>query len=75
MRGRLGAGHASRTAVSASDAHLSIGRSSLLATALMVLNGVDPDTAWRLLEQARGLAVPHTAEQREWPRRLLRETS
>jgi protein-tyrosine phosphatase len=51
-----------------------IGRSSLLAAALMVLNAVDPDTAWRRLEQARGIAVPDTAEQRDWPRKLLRET-
>ncbi|GAA2087143.1 hypothetical protein GCM10009780_28340 [Actinomadura alba] len=51
-----------------------IGRSSLLAAALMVLNAVDPDTAWHGLEQARGLAVPDTAEQRDWPLKLLRET-
>lgn len=43
-----------------------IGRASLLAAALLILNGVDPETAWSRLEQARGLAVPDTAEQREW---------
>jgi hypothetical protein len=32
----------------------------------MILNGIDPDAAWRRLEQARGLAVPDTTEQREW---------
>ncbi|MEU8924323.1 tyrosine protein phosphatase [Kitasatospora sp. NPDC048545] len=42
------------------------GRSSLLAAALLILNGVDPDTAWDRIERARGLAVPDTAEQREW---------
>ncbi|MFJ9448299.1 hypothetical protein ACIRRH_41785 [Kitasatospora sp. NPDC101235] len=48
-----------------------IGRSSLLAAALLVLNGVDPDTAWKHIERARGLAVPDTAEQREWTTELL----
>ncbi|MFE5587156.1 protein-tyrosine phosphatase family protein [Kitasatospora sp. NPDC056531] len=42
-----------------------IGRSSLLAAALLILNSVDPDTSWRQIERARGLAVPDTAEQRE----------
>jgi protein-tyrosine phosphatase len=42
-----------------------IGRASLLAAALLVLNGVDHDTAWNRLEQARGLAVPDTPEQRD----------
>ncbi|WP_371502383.1 tyrosine protein phosphatase [Kitasatospora sp. NBC_00374] len=46
-----------------------IGRASLLAAALLVINGVEPDTAWSRLEQARGLAVPDTAEQREWTAR------
>ncbi|MGA5817555.1 tyrosine protein phosphatase [Kitasatospora sp. NPDC094028] len=43
-----------------------IGRSSLLAAALLILNGADPDTAWARIERARGLAVPDTAEQRQW---------
>ncbi|MEU3554682.1 hypothetical protein [Streptomyces fragilis] len=43
-----------------------IGRASLLAAALLVLNGVDPETAWARIEQARGLAVPDTPEQRGW---------
>ncbi|WP_241672346.1 tyrosine protein phosphatase [Streptomyces sp. IB2014 016-6] len=49
-----------------------IGRASLLAAALLILNGVDPETAWSHLEQARGLAVPDTAEQREWTLKLLK---
>jgi hypothetical protein len=32
----------------------------------MILNGIDPDTAWHRLGQARGLAVPDTTEQRRW---------
>nr|WP_218025232.1 dual specificity protein phosphatase family protein [Nocardia jejuensis] len=52
-----------------------IGRASLLAAALLVINHTDPDTAWNRLEQARGLTVPDTPEQRAWtdalPRRPL----
>lgn len=48
-----------------------IGRASLLAAALLILNGTQPDVAWSRLEQARGLAVPDTAEQREWTWGLL----
>lgn len=47
-----------------------IGRSSLLAAALLILSGVDPDTAWSQIERARGLTVPDTAEQREWTMEL-----
>ncbi|MFC8825267.1 tyrosine protein phosphatase [Streptomyces sp. NPDC057137] len=47
-----------------------IGRASLLAAALLILGGTDQDTAWAALEKARGLAVPDTAEQREWTLRL-----
>ena len=43
-----------------------IGRSSLLAAALLVLGGTDPDAAWGAIGRARGLAVPDTAEQRAW---------
>ncbi|GAA2001826.1 tyrosine protein phosphatase [Nocardiopsis rhodophaea] len=43
-----------------------IGRASLLGAALLILNGVDPDTAWSRLEHARGLPVPDTPEQRQW---------
>ncbi|GGV35767.1 hypothetical protein GCM10010495_60950 [Kitasatospora herbaricolor] len=59
-----------------------IGRSSLLAAALLVLGGADPDTvlggadpdtAWHRIERARGLAVPDTAEQRERPTALLEQ--
>ncbi len=43
-----------------------IGRASLLAAALLVLEGVDPDEAWRRLTHARGQRVPDTDEQRRW---------
>jgi protein-tyrosine phosphatase len=52
-----------------------IGRASLLAAALLTLNGNNPDAAWHQLEQARGLTVPDTEEQREWTNALVALTS
>jgi protein-tyrosine phosphatase len=43
-----------------------IGRSSLLAASLLVLDGVDPADAWQLISDARGVPVPETDEQRAW---------
>ncbi|MFD5560771.1 protein-tyrosine phosphatase family protein [Kitasatospora griseola] len=43
-----------------------IGRSSLLAVSVLILDGMDADTAWERLAHARGLPVPDTAEQRAW---------
>jgi protein-tyrosine phosphatase len=43
-----------------------IGRSSLLAASLMVLNGMVPDEAWRRISEARGCTVPETTAQRDW---------
>lgn len=48
-----------------------IGRASLLAASVLVLNGMPPDDAWTRLEQARGLAVPDNPAQRAWPNALL----
>ena len=47
-----------------------IGRSSLIAAALLVMSGRTPDDAWYEISQARGLAVPDTLAQREWVERL-----
>lgn len=47
-----------------------IGRSSLLAAAVLVLNGLPAEEAWDALQGARGLPVPDTAEQRAWPAQL-----
>ena len=55
----------------ATHCRFGIGRASLLAAALLVLGGVEPDVAWHQLERARGLAVPDTAEQRQWTSKLL----
>ncbi len=50
-----------------------IGRSGLLAVALLVVSGVEPETALRLVSAARGLTVPETLEQREWVVKLARQ--
>jgi protein tyrosine phosphatase (PTP) superfamily phosphohydrolase (DUF442 family) len=47
-----------------------IGRASLLAAGILVLNGLAHDQAWDQLEQARGLTVPDTPAQRDWPNQL-----
>ncbi|WP_431682847.1 protein-tyrosine phosphatase family protein [Kitasatospora sp. KL5] len=52
-----------------------IGRSSLLAAALLVLDGTAPDTAWERIERARGLTVPDTPAQRAWPAGPLRQAT
>jgi len=40
---------------------------------LLIMTGVDPDTAFQRLSAARGCAVPETAEQREWIRKFAQE--
>jgi protein-tyrosine phosphatase len=43
-----------------------IGRSSLLAAALLVATGADPYEAFKRIEEVRGTPVPDTREQRAW---------
>lgn len=43
-----------------------IGRSSLLAAAVLTLEGVAADEAWRRISEARGLPVPDTEAQRRF---------
>jgi len=43
-----------------------IGRSSLLAAAVMVREGLGPDDAWERISAARGYPVPDTEVQRAW---------
>jgi protein-tyrosine phosphatase len=43
-----------------------IGRSSLVAAALLVRAGVAADDAWARIAAARGVPVPETDEQRRW---------
>lgn len=49
---------------------IGIGRASLLAAGVLVLDGAAPDDAWRRIAAARGLDVPDTDEQRHWIERL-----
>jgi protein-tyrosine phosphatase len=43
-----------------------IGRSSLVAGAVLVQLGADPDEAWATISAARGVPVPETEEQRRF---------
>jgi protein-tyrosine phosphatase len=43
-----------------------VGRSSLVAAALLVMRGSTPETAWHQVACARGVPVPETDEQRYW---------
>ncbi|MEV7342312.1 tyrosine protein phosphatase [Streptomyces sp. NPDC093544] len=50
-----------------------IGRSSLIAVSLLILDGITPEAAWVSMERARG--VPDTEEQRAWTLELFRVVS
>lgn len=43
-----------------------VGRTGLVATCLLVKNGMSPGAAVEAISSARGVAVPETAEQRDW---------
>jgi protein-tyrosine phosphatase len=43
-----------------------VGRSSLIAAALLVIRGSTPEAAWHRVAYARGVPVPETDEQRDW---------
>jgi protein-tyrosine phosphatase len=47
-----------------------IGRSSVMAAAVLVSSGSDPAAALSAIEKARGLPIPDTDAQREWIKRL-----
>jgi protein-tyrosine phosphatase len=51
----------------------SIGRSAVLAAALLCSFGSSADAAFAQIEHCRGCAVPDTEEQREWVRRFSRQ--
>lgn len=53
----------------------SIGRSALLAAALMVLFGISPSVAFQQLSKVRGLEVPETDEQRSWIENFAEESA
>jgi protein-tyrosine phosphatase len=43
-----------------------VGRSALVAAALLVIRGSTPEAAWHRVAYARGVPVPETDEQRDW---------
>src|SRR6185295_7400608 len=47
-----------------------LGRSPLIAAALLVLGGMSAEEAFKRISDARGCRVPETTEQEEWVRRL-----
>jgi protein-tyrosine phosphatase len=51
-----------------------IGRSSLLAAALLLREGLNPCQAWERIATARGLSVPDTDQQRTWLDQLAHQT-
>jgi protein-tyrosine phosphatase len=51
-----------------------IGRSSMMAAAVMIAKGVEPAAALLAIERARGLPIPDTDAQRDWVLNLKRPT-
>jgi protein-tyrosine phosphatase len=51
----------------------SIGRSGMIAAALLVMSGFEPLEAIACVTNARGLPVPETEAQREWVIELAQE--
>ena len=45
---------------------MGVGRSSLIAAAVLVAEGTSPTTAWERVAEARGMSVPDTEVQRRW---------
>ncbi len=43
-----------------------IGRSSLIAACVLAVLGINPETAFQLIEKSRGCEVPDTPEQERW---------
>lgn len=48
-----------------------VGRSALLAASVLVVGGIEPETAWARIQTARGCPVPDTPQQRAWVARLF----
>ena len=49
---------------------MGIGRSALIASAILVTQGLSTEAAFELVEAARGRTVPDTQEQIEWVQRF-----
>lgn len=46
-----------------------IGRSSMIAASVLTHTGISANTAFQLIQNARGCPVPDTEEQRQWVKR------
>jgi protein-tyrosine phosphatase len=51
---------------------MGIGRSSMVAAAVLMARGTNAPDAWAAVASARGLDVPDTAQQRQWVERSMR---
>jgi protein-tyrosine phosphatase len=49
-----------------------LGRLALLTACLLVRSGLELDAAWAAITVSRGVSVPDTPEQRQWPARFAR---
>jgi protein-tyrosine phosphatase len=52
-----------------------IGRSGIIAAAMLILEGATPQEALKRVSTARGLPVPETAEQKDWVKRFAERES
>jgi protein-tyrosine phosphatase len=50
-----------------------IGRSSVMAAAVLIANGITPAAALSAIEKARGLPIPDTDAQRDWVMKLQKQ--
>lgn len=62
------AGRLDRSETVVVHCHGGVGRSSLIAAAVLVLRGMDWEQAFDRIGAARGVPVPETGEQRSWLR-------
>lgn len=51
----------------------SVGRAPLMAAALMISFGINPEESFRQLSLVRGVEVPETAEQRIWAKKFAEQ--
>ncbi len=49
---------------------MGIGRSTMIAASVMILNNIPSETVFEWISEARGLLVPDTEEQKEWVKQL-----
>ena len=54
---------------------MGIGRSSMVAAAVLMARGLPEDDAWAAVGRARGLEVPDTTEQRSWALAAVADSS